>query len=356
MGYRTALLLFVTIAGTATAQDRPAVQQASPITDMIQRSKDALNNLQYEQARNSVREVLALGRLKRSQEIAVLQVASAAFFPEEPSARIPDSATIYLKRLVRLMPTGPLPVDLSSVGLDSQLVLARISTFGATARPPLEITLKGTETRAAIEVVSTRPARWQLYLSSRAGGAAILLDTLAPATTGKLSLRAHDGLSVVIQPGSYEFRVLSISTSQPDTIMLRFDGTATGSAPTLVDLPRALDPSSFLPERATRAIFAGIVGGVSIGGLTWGLANYARPPKALGDEAKDGRATVVGLAIAAGAIAGGILDHGKRLPDNIRENERMRTGYLKQLGDATETNRSRIGEYKLAIAIDPEIK
>lgn len=324
--------------------------------DMIETAKNALNNLQYAQARNTVREVLALGRLKREQEIAALQVASAAFFPEDNTARIPDSAAKYLKRLARMMPSGPLPADIASPALDSQLVVARLTTFGATIQPPLQISLRGTENHPAIDVISTRPARWQLYLISGDGGPPILLDTLGAATEGKLSLKAHNGSAPVMQPGIFQFRVLSISAVRPDTIVLRLNGTATGSPPTLVAMPPVLEPSRLLPERAPRALITGVVGGLVVGGGTWALANFIRPPKALGDEPKDGRGIAVGFGITAGAIVAGLLDRGKPLPANVKANAAMRAGYIKQLGDAAETNRLRISEYKIAISVDPEIR
>lgn len=324
--------------------------------DMIESAKNALNNLKYVQARNTVREVLGLGRLKRMQEIAALQVASAAFFPEDIAAREPDSAAKYLKRLARMMPSGPLPADIASPALDSQLVAARRANFGATVRPPLEISLRGNEKHPAIDVIATQPARWQLYLISGDGGAPILLDTLPAAVEGKLSLTAHNGSAPVMQPGALQFRVLSISTVRPDTIVMRLNGTATGATPTLVDMPPVFDTSRLLPERATRALITGVVSGLVVGGMTWALANSVRPPRALAEEPKDGRGLTVALGIAVGAIAAGFLDKGKPLPANVRANAAMKAGYIKQLGDATEANRRRISEYKLAITVDPEIR
>lgn len=356
MRFWAAFLCLTAITSTTAAQERAAAPQSSPIMDMIQRAKNSLNDLQYPQAQNTIREVVALGRLKRNQELAALQVASASFFPEDVSARVPDSANAYLARLVRLMPTGPFPADLASPGLDSQLVIARRTTFGAAIRPPLEITLIGKESREAIEVMATHSARWQLYLVPAAGGAATLLDTLGATTSGRLSLRAHDGSNPIITPGSYEFRVIGIDTAKPDTIIMRFDATAVGSAPTLVDIPAPLDPTKFLPEVSSRAAVAGVVAGVVFGGLTWALANEARAPDALGREPKDGRGTTLGVMMGLGGIAAGFLDHGKAVPENIKANAAMRADYLKRVGDATDTNRKRVAEYKLAITIDPEIR
>lgn len=351
----TLSLLLWMLPGIASAQARPA-PPSSPVMDMLETAKNALNNLQYTQARSAAREVLGLSRLKRSQEIAALQVASAAYFPDEADARMPDSATVFLRRLARLMPTGPFPADLVSAALDSQMVVARLSTFGATARAPLEVTLKGTESRTVIEVVSTRLARWQLYMSSADGGPPILLDTLGSANSGRLSLRAHNGASAVISPGNYQFKVLSISSTEADTITLRFEGVATGSVPTLVEMPRGFDSSKLLPERSKKAVGVAIAGAVVAAGGTWALGNSLKPPKALGNEVEDGRAAAIGLSIGLGALAGGFLDKGRTLPANIKANAQLRSGYLKEVGDATETNRKRVNEYALALTIDPEIK
>jgi hypothetical protein len=347
----------LTVGSIAGGQEKSSEPPpTSPIMDLVDRAKNSLNNLQYTQARTAAREILAISRLKRTQEIAALEVAAAAYFPDDTSARMPDSATFYLHRLVRMLPTGSLPPDLVSPALDSQLAISRRTTFGASARAPIQLTLKGTESRAAIEVMSTRPARWQLYLISGDGGPAVLLDTLSSTTSGRFSLRAHDGKNAFIQPGDHQFKILGISDSEPDTITMRFDGTATGAVPTLVSMPTPLDVSKQLPERAKRAIGAGIAAGLISGGATWALANALRPPDALGREPKDGRATGLAIGISIGAITAGFLDHGKPLPENIKANADARKDYLSRVGDATETNRKRVAEYSVALTIDPEIK
>ena len=323
---------------------------------MIEKAKADLNNLRYHEARNGIREVLLLGKLRRTQEIAALEVASAAYYPEDAAARIPDSSGIYLRRLARFRPIEPLPSDLAFPALDSQLVSARRQVFGAAIRPPLEITLTGPEWRPAIEVAATRAARWQLYMVGRQGGAAVLLDTLGATMGGKLSLRAHNGKDPVIPPGTYELRVLSISTADPDTIVLRIDAVAAGSVPTLGDMPAPLDPTKFLPERSRRARGAGIAGALVLGGITWGIANSLHPSGALKDEPADGRGTGVSIAMGLGAIAAGILDRGRSLPANIKANADLRADYIRRVGDATETNRKRVAEYKLAITMNPEIR
>jgi hypothetical protein len=350
------LMLGLLASRELSAQDRPVVTQTSPIMDMIESAKAALNNLQYTRARTTSREVLALGKLKRSQEIAALEVASASYYPDDNAARMPDSAAIFLRKLARLMPTGPFPADIASPALDSQFAIARKTTFGASARAPLSLTLKGTEMRPTIEVVSTRPARWQLYLVSGDGGPSVLVDTLPASTTGRLSLRAHTGTAPVFVPGQYQLRILGISASAPDTILLAFDGTATGSVPALMDSPAPPDARRLLPERAPRAIGVGIAGALMAGGATWALANAIRPPDALGKESKDNRALPLGIAVSIGAILGGIIDHGKPIPENIRANAQARSDYLKQLGDVTETNHKRVGDYTVALTIDPELK
>jgi hypothetical protein len=352
------LLLTVSLGGTAAAQERSASDAlpSSPIMDMIDRAKNSINNLQYTQARTAAREILALGKLKRTQQIAALEVAAAAYFPDDTTARMADSATIYLRRLARLFPVGQLPADLVSPGLDSLLDVARRRTFGATARPPLSMTLKGTDSRLAIEVESTIPARWQLYLVTGDGGPSILLDTLGRTTGGRLSLRAHNGTEPMIQPGAHQFSILSIPWGAPDTITLRFDGTATGSVPVLVEMPPPLSSSQMLPERATRALGGGIAAGLVTGAATWALSNALRPSGALGKEPKDNRAFPVAIGISLGAIAGGILDRGRPLPDNVRKNAKLRADYLKRLGDATETNRKRVSDYTVVLTINPEIR
>lgn len=355
MKYLAGLLLPFLLSANAVAQT-PTPTPASPISDMIEKAKDDLNNLHYSEARTAIREVFELGKLRRGQEIAALEVASAAFYPEDTSARMPDSARVYLRRLARLLPAEPIPSDLAFPALDAEVAIARKAVFGAAIHPPLEITLTGPESRPAIDVVSTRPARWQMYLVPRQGGAAVLIDTLGASTTGKLSLRAHNGREPIISPGSYELRVLSISASEPDTIVLRADAVAAGSVPTLADLPSPLDPAKFLPERSPRARGAAIAGAVLASGATWALANVVRPSGSLKDDAADGRGTGLAIGLGIGALAAGLIDHGKPLPANMKINADQRSDYIRRVGDITETNRKRVAEYKLAITINPEIQ
>ena len=356
MKRRCAAVMLSLLPIVAGAQDRPVIQQTSPVMDMIDQAKNSLNNLQYTQARTAAREVLALNRLKRQHEIAALQLAAAAYLPDEPAARMPDSATIFLRRLARIMPTGTLPVDIRSPSLDSAFAQARATTFGAHAQVPIELTIRGTETRPSIDVFATRPTRWQLYLITRDGPAPILLDTLPSTAEGRLSLRAHNGSSPILQPGEHRLRVVARSTSGSEIIELNFDATFKGSTPTLVEQPSPPDPAKMLPERATKALGAGIAGGIIVGGATWALANVLRPSNALGETPKDGRGTVIGVAISIGAVTAGLLDRGRQLPENARKNAIVRAGYLTRMGEVAETNRKRIAEYALAITIDPEAK
>jgi hypothetical protein len=345
----------VTTTASAQAPSPPDAPARSPIMDMVERAKNSLNNLQYTQARTASREILGL-RLKRTQEIAALQVAAASYFPDEPGARMPDSAAVFLKRLVRLMPVGPLPTDLVSPGLDSQLVATRKTVFGATARTPVSLSLRGSERRPSIDVMSTRPARWQLYLLSGDGGPPILIDTLAAATSGRLSLQAHNGVTPLIQPGADQIRILSISASEPDTIVIRFDANATGVIPSLVEMPGQLSSAKLLPEKAPRALGAGIAAAIIGGGASWALANALLPPKELGQQSKDSRGLTVGIGISAVALAAGLLDRGRPIPKNVKANAATRSDHLKLVGDATETNRKRVSEYAIELTIDPEIK
>lgn len=357
MNLRSVVLFLSVVPAAVGSQDRPVLQQTSPVMDMIDQAKNSLNNLQYSQARTTAREVLALTKLKRQHEIAALQLAAAAYLPDEMGARMPDSATIFLRRLARIMPAGGLPTDIRSATLDSALANARSTTFGANAQVPIELTIRGTESRPSIDVVSTRPARWQLYLIARDGPAPLLLDTLASTTTGRLSLRAHNGSSPILQPGDHRLRVVAQSTSaDSETIEFNFDASFRGTIPTLVIPPSPPDPARMLPEKATKALGAGIAGGIIVGGATWALANAMRPSGALGETPKDSRGTVVGVAISLGAVAAGLLDRGRPLPDNVRKNSAARATYLTQMGEAAETNRKRIAEYALAITIDPEAK
>lgn len=325
----------------------------SPIDDKIAHAKDALNSLRYDEARQSARELFALGgRLRRSQQISTLQLAAAAFYPEEESGRNADSARVYLTQLSKYYPEGSMPADITWRGLDSLLNDVRRQTFGATIKPPQQLTLSGTTSRPAVEVFSTKLARWQLYLVPQGGGVPTLLDTLPLTRSGRLAMRAHDGHAAVIQPGTYEVRVLAISEDQSDTITTKLDMMAEGIPPTLVDMPTPLDTTKFQKERAGRAFGTAIAGGIIMGGATWALAQYARSledTKPFGKSSADNRSMKIGIAIGVGALAGAFLDPGRPDPEAKKANVAARNDYMKKVGEATEENRKRIADLRVTL-------
>jgi hypothetical protein len=348
-------VIVATLIATLPATGLQA-QGGSPINDMLLQARDALNNLNYQKARETVHDVLTLGpRLKHAQELLACEIAAAAFYPEDSSARRPDSALVYLARVARFRPTGSLPTEITWSGLDSLLRVARQQIFGASAQPALQTTLTGVDPRPVFDVATSRPARWQLILVPADDSPPVVVDTLGLSTSGRLSMRAHTGREVVLHPGDHELRAMAVTADRGDTIVLRFTATATGAPPMLVDLP-TLETTKILPERASRAIAPGIFSGPVIGGATWAIAHYARAPKPLGAGTADSRATQIGVVVGLGSIVAGFLDPGRPLPDNIRANAQLRADYNKRMAEAVDENRKRVREFKMVLAIDSEAR
>jgi hypothetical protein len=160
----------------STAQ---VAQAGSPVTDMLTKSKNALNDLQYAKADSFARQVLALGSLLTvEQQVQALQLRAAAFYPEEPDPRKQDSAVAVIRQLIAIGGKG-VPRDLSWSGLDS------LVAFVQRASAPAKIVL-GSRTPGAFVFVNDQPQ-----------GPVSALRTVAvsPGVEVKISVRAEKCVS-----------------------------------------------------------------------------------------------------------------------------------------------------------------
>lgn len=144
-------LLLVAISVCLAAPLPAQVQQGSPVTEMMIRGRNALNDLRYGEADSLARRVLALGDLlSRQQQIDALQVRAAAAYPDEAGAQSTDSAIAIIRQLVALGATEGLPREMAWPGLDS------LYSFVARAAQPAKILL-GARIAGAVLYVDDQP-------------------------------------------------------------------------------------------------------------------------------------------------------------------------------------------------------
>lgn len=138
--------LFVLASPLAAQQ-----QQGSPVTDMMIRGRNALNDLRYHEADSVARRVLALGTLlSRQQQVDALQLLAAAAYPDEAAEQKTDSAITAIRRLVELGASQGIPREMSHPGLDS------LFSFVARAAQPAKIVL-GSRIPGAVLYVDGQP-------------------------------------------------------------------------------------------------------------------------------------------------------------------------------------------------------
>jgi hypothetical protein len=168
-----ALALVLSALSSVSAQS----QQGSPVTDMMIRGRNALNDLRYREADSLARRVLALGTLlSRQQQVDALQLVAAASYPDEATEQKTDSAIAVIRVLVGLGATQGIPREMSHPGLDS------LFSFVARAAQPAKIVL-GSRIPGAV-----------LYVDGQPQGVVMGLRTVLvpPGKSVQLSVRAEN--------------------------------------------------------------------------------------------------------------------------------------------------------------------
>ena len=143
-------LVFVTAFGAPiSAQSQQS--SGSPVTEMMIRGRNALNDLKYHEADSLARRVLALGTLlSRQQQIDALQLVAAASYPDEAAEQHTDSAIAVIRQLVGLDATQGIPRELSHPALDS------LFAFVARAAQPAKLVL-GSRITGSVLYVDGQP-------------------------------------------------------------------------------------------------------------------------------------------------------------------------------------------------------
>ena len=152
-------------------------QQGSPVTEMMIRGRNALNDLKYHEADSLGRRVLALGTLlSRQQQVDALQLIAAASYPDEAAEQRQDSAIAVIRQLVALGATQGIPREMSHPGLDS------LFAFVARAAQPAKL------------VLGSRIAGSVLYVDGQPQGVVqgLRVVLVPPGRTVQLSIRAEN--------------------------------------------------------------------------------------------------------------------------------------------------------------------
>jgi hypothetical protein len=140
---RLATLLL--IAGAATSAAAQA-QAGSPVSDLLKRARNAVNDLNYRAADSLARAALGYGNLlSRDEQLSALQIRIAAMYPEDTGDQKLDSAMVLIREMIS-SGTKAMPRDISWPGLDSVIVRA------VNASQPAKIVLASRGTGAVVYV------------------------------------------------------------------------------------------------------------------------------------------------------------------------------------------------------------
>jgi hypothetical protein len=345
-------LLYVLIAGAA---GKAGAQARSPVGDFLTAARTALNDLRYSDADSIARGVLSLGKIRRTDRIQALQLAAGASFPEQANAQQRDRAMEALRQLVRIAPSSTLPREVSWSGLDALLVEARNSTFGAAASPQERYTLTGPLERAEIGVVSSRPARFSLWLESEMGGTSVLLDSLPTGSQGVLNFRVLADGTPRLTSGAYRLVVRAVDASAPDTISLAYAARIEATTLRYEEVPSGLAPGALLPEMTAPKRKAGLIAGAFALAATVVASRTLRDHDLKGAASADGRAVGLGIALGLGT-AGGVylLARGESLPGNVKANAETRDQFARSVATARSRNADLLQSYRAQITVNPE--
>jgi len=162
-------------AASLSAQTQQS--SGSPVTDMMIRGRNALNDLKYHEADSLARRVLALGTLlSRQQQVDALQLVAASSYPDEAAEQHTDSAISVIRQLVALGATQGIPREMSHPALDS------LFSFVARAAQPAKL------------VLGSRIAGSVLYVDGQPQGIiqGLRVVLVPPGKTMQLSIKAEN--------------------------------------------------------------------------------------------------------------------------------------------------------------------
>lgn len=352
------LALFAAAISLGMPQHLPGQpsRERSPVEELLDRARNALNDLQYARADSMAREVVALGnRARRNHRVSALQIIAIARFPESEQERDSTMARVALSQLVKLDLDARIPREFAWSGLDELYEEVRRATYSISAVVKRDNPILGIDGVSTIRVRSNRPTRFVLQARVPASGETVVIDSVAAAVDTVLKLRvARDGRPI-LQSGEYQILVLGTDLRSSETVARRFEAVALVPTLDVAAVPRTVDLTKVQPERAAPQRVRGIVAGVLAGASAIAIGKTLRgsePIKSSG--ATDGRATTLGVFIAVAVGAAAWFDRGEMLSDNIAANRRLMREFEENAARLVAENEQRKRDYRANISINPE--
>jgi hypothetical protein len=328
-----------------------AQEDATAIAGLVGSARAALDNLDYSRADSIARTLLDLGRrASDADRVTALQILAAALYPEERAAQHRDSAYHYLELLVRATPAPEIPREISWTGLDSLVLEARRRTFAAWPDTQKTHVVANGNGAVRVAVTANRPARFELATRPLDGGDWIVLDSVGPAPSARLTVfDVHDGRAM-LPSGGYELRLAVTDPASGERLTLATHAHVETPPLERVPVP-ALDSARLLPERTPRRPARIALFGFGLGGMT-ALATHVFPGTDVGGVTPDGRAYAVGGALAVGALLGALLDRGKALDENVEGNLELRADHERLVRAAESENARRHEAHRARFTVE----
>jgi hypothetical protein len=346
------LFAAVLFAAPLRAQVVPAAGE--PVDDLILRVIADLSDLRYGDAIRRGREVMSYARPMMSVEQASLlhTAIAAAFYPEEAAAQRPDSALAELEAAIRVKPDVVLPVELAWDGLDSLLTVARSRSFAVVVRADSTRTLVGPAARAGLMVQSSRPARFTLRTGVLGSSTSVVQSTSAELSLASvLMFRALEGNDVLLAPGEYTATVTAVDAAG-DSVRVQRRLLVEGE-PLYVIAPPTFDESRLLPERRRGNLTVRVIASALLGGLVFAATSVRVDNDFEAEFKPSGSSTSLGLGVFAVGVGTHWLSRGRRDPDAVAANARMREDHRRAVEAAAAESEQRRNNYRVRVTVSP---
>lgn len=348
------VLALAAVAGVAVAaRPAPVVAQdaRSRIAVLLTNARTAIDDIEYTRAIAICREILAANPalVTRDQRAEALKVLAAAQFPNDADAQRPDSAIVTLRQLIRLDLDATFQRELAWPGLDSLYAAVRSRILAVKAIPAPEQKSDGNGSWS-VPYKATQPV--QVALRAEARGRVVPLGTAAGAA-GAIVVPALDDTRSWRLPAG-EWSLVLVARTDRDSQVVTLATRVTADTLAFVPVPGAVDSSRLKPEVA-RPLRAGAIGyALLLGGATFAIASGVRADAPVKTAfAADGRAVGVAAGLALGAAMAAVLDKGKPLPDNVRENAELRADLARRADEARAENARRLAAATTTVRITP---
>ena len=335
---------------------RAQIQQSSVVEDLLKRSQDAYNDLNFSRADTLASQVLAsTGRVSQAQRIRAMILIAAAAYPDDPSAQKRARALMYLRDVIRMALDVQVPQELRWAGFDSVVDEARRTSFGIAVTADSVQSLVGPQGMGKIAVRANRTGRYRMsiYQGPAPTGVAVVTDSTLPGASGELHFAGMRNERPVFSTGEYTVVITGIDASGRDTLTSRLSMRVDAPALEFAQIPTAMDSSKLLPIRSpkfgAKAFFPAIIAG----GGAFALASVLRGEGNIAtDVAADSKGVAIGGAIAGVTILAGLLDRGRPLPQNVAANKAFGEQFAKSISDAQAENRRRVSEHRTTVRIE----